>query len=81
MLTKCLAKALAPQIRVNSIAPGTIAFPDDHRDASAKRLIAATPLRKAGTARDIAELTVFLAARNRFITGQVFAVDGGKSIL
>lgn len=81
MLTKCLAKALAPQIRVNSIAPGTIAFPDDNRDGPAKKLIAATPLRKAGTAQDIAELAVFLAARNRFITGQVFAVDGGKSVL
>jgi NAD(P)-dependent dehydrogenase (short-subunit alcohol dehydrogenase family) len=80
MLTQCLAKALAPGIRVNSIAPGTIAFPDDKDDASVKRLIAATPLRKAGSAQDIAEMVVFLAARNRFITGQVFAVDGGKSI-
>jgi NAD(P)-dependent dehydrogenase (short-subunit alcohol dehydrogenase family) len=43
-------------------------------------LIAATPLRKGGRPEDIAEMALFLAARNRFITGQVFAVDGGKSI-
>jgi NAD(P)-dependent dehydrogenase (short-subunit alcohol dehydrogenase family) len=80
MLTKCLAKALAPKIRVNSIAPGVILFPGGTRDAAARKLIAATPLRKGGRPEDIAEMALFLAARNRFITGQVFAVDGGKSI-
>jgi NAD(P)-dependent dehydrogenase (short-subunit alcohol dehydrogenase family) len=80
MLTRCLAKALAPQIRVNSIAPGVIVFPSGKSDASATKLIAATPLRKGGHPEDIAEMALFLATRNRFITGQVFAVDGGKSI-
>jgi NAD(P)-dependent dehydrogenase (short-subunit alcohol dehydrogenase family) len=78
MLTKCLAKALAPQIRVNSIAPGVIVFTKP--DPVARKLIAATPLHKGGRAEDIAEMALYLAARNRFITGQVFAVDGGKSI-
>jgi NAD(P)-dependent dehydrogenase (short-subunit alcohol dehydrogenase family) len=81
MLTKCLAKALAPQIRVNSIAPGHIVFPGSEQDPLSTRLIAATPLRKGGRAEDIAGMVLFLAFRNRFITGQVFAVDGGKSIL
>jgi NAD(P)-dependent dehydrogenase (short-subunit alcohol dehydrogenase family) len=80
MLTKCLAKALAPRIRVNSIAPGVIVFTSVKRDSVARKLIAATPLRKGGRAEDIAGMALFLAARNRFITGQVFAVDGGKSI-
>jgi NAD(P)-dependent dehydrogenase (short-subunit alcohol dehydrogenase family) len=78
MLTKCLAKALAPQIRVNSIAPGVIVFTKP--DPVARKLIAATPLHKGGRPEDIAEMALYLAARNRFITGQVFAVDGGKSI-
>jgi NAD(P)-dependent dehydrogenase (short-subunit alcohol dehydrogenase family) len=80
MLTKCLAKALAPRIRVNSIAPGVIVFPGNAQDPLGRRLIAATPLRQGGRPQDIAGMALFLAAQNRFITGQVFAVDGGKSI-
>jgi NAD(P)-dependent dehydrogenase (short-subunit alcohol dehydrogenase family) len=80
-LTRSLAKALAPRIRVNSIAPGTILFPDEKPNAALKKIVRATPLRKAGTGRDIAEMVLFLATRGDFITGQVFAVDGGKSIV
>jgi NAD(P)-dependent dehydrogenase (short-subunit alcohol dehydrogenase family) len=80
MLTRCLAKALAPKIRVNSIAPGTIVFPEERGKVSTQKLIAATPLRKGGSPDDIARMVLFLAAQNRYITGQVFAVDGGKSI-
>jgi NAD(P)-dependent dehydrogenase (short-subunit alcohol dehydrogenase family) len=79
-LTRSLAKALAPRIRVNSIAPGTILFPDEKRDATIKKIIRATPLRKAGAAQDIAEMVLYLATRSDFITGQLFVVDGGKSI-
>ncbi|MGH9327531.1 MAG: SDR family NAD(P)-dependent oxidoreductase [Terriglobia bacterium] len=81
MLTKCLARALAPRIRVNSIAPGTILFPGEERDPVMKKLVRGAPLGIPGRANDIADLVLFLATRNRFITGQVFTVDGGKSIM
>jgi 3-oxoacyl-[acyl-carrier protein] reductase len=79
-LTRSLAKALAPSIRVNSLAPGTILFPGDERDSRIRKVVAATPLRKTGSAADIAKMVLFLATSSDFITGQVFAVDGGKSI-
>jgi len=80
MLTRCLAKALAPRIRVNSVAPGTILFPDEERDPQTEKIIGATPLKKPGRPEDIAEMVLFLATSAEYITGQVFAVDGGKSI-
>ena len=79
-LTRSLAKALAPTIRVNSVAPGTILFPDQKRDATLRNIIRTTPLGKAGAPADIAETVLFLATHSDFITGQVFVVDGGKSI-
>ena len=79
-LTRSLAKALAPYIQVNSVAPGTILFPGEKRDAEMENIIRSTPLRKAGRPEDIAEIVLFLAAQAGFITGQVFVVDGGKSI-
>ena len=79
-LTRSLAKALAPTIRVNSVAPGTIMFPDEARNAATRKLIGAIPLRKPGDADDIAQMVLFLATHSEFITGQTFSVDGGKSI-
>jgi len=79
-LTRSLAKALAPTIRVNSVAPGTILFPHEQRDATIRKIIRTTPLRKPGAAEDIAQMVLFLAIHGEFITGQVFSVDGGKSI-
>jgi NAD(P)-dependent dehydrogenase (short-subunit alcohol dehydrogenase family) len=79
-LTRSLAKALAPTIRVNSVAPGTILFPDEERTATIRKIIRTTPLHKAGGAADIAEMVLYLATHSEFITGQVFVVDGGKSI-
>ena len=79
MLTRCLARALAPHIRVNSVAPGTILFPGAKRSRFAENVIRTTPLQKAGRPEDIAEMVLYLATRGDFITGQVFAVDGGKS--
>ncbi len=78
MLTKCLAKALAPHVLVNSIAPGTILFPGE--EAKFRKIIRTIPVRKGGRPEDVVQLAVFLAAKNRFSTGQVFAVDGGSSI-
>ena len=79
-LTRTLAKALAPKIRVNSVAPGTILFPDEKLTARTRKSIRSTPLGKAGTADDIAQMVLFLATHSDFITGQIFVVDGGKSI-
>jgi NAD(P)-dependent dehydrogenase (short-subunit alcohol dehydrogenase family) len=80
MLTRCLAKALAPTISVNSVAPGTILFPGERRGPETEKIISAIPLKKAGRPEDIAEMVLYLATQGGFITGQVFVVDGGKSI-
>ena len=76
MLTRCLARALAPEITVNSVAPGTINFPGEPPDEDYVRR---APLRKTGTAEDIAGTVAFLA-QSDFITGQVFVVDGGRAL-
>ncbi len=79
-VTRCLAKALAPSILVNSVAPGTIVFPGEERSRMMRRLIESAPLKKGGSGSDIASMVVYLASERGFITGQTFAVDGGKSI-
>jgi NAD(P)-dependent dehydrogenase (short-subunit alcohol dehydrogenase family) len=76
MLTRCLARALAPEITVNAVAPGTISFPGDAPALEAD-YIRRTPLRRTGTGKDIAEAVAYLA-QAEFITGQVLAVDGGR---
>lgn len=80
MLTRCLAKALAPKILVNSVAPGTILFPGEKVGRTKERVIQTTPLQKAGKGQDIASMVLYLASGSDFITGQIFVVDGGKSI-
>lgn len=80
MLTRCLAKALAPHIRVNSVAPGTIQFRGERRSRFPENVVRTTPLQKAGRPEDVAEMVLYLATYGDFITGQVLAVDGGKSI-
>jgi NAD(P)-dependent dehydrogenase (short-subunit alcohol dehydrogenase family) len=77
MLTRALAKAFAPKVTVNSVAPGVIPFgePDDR----VKRLISKTPAQRPGTADEIADAVVFFLTTSNFITGQVLAVDGGLS--
>jgi NAD(P)-dependent dehydrogenase (short-subunit alcohol dehydrogenase family) len=77
MLTRGLAKALAPQITVNSVAPGVIPFGDV--DAEAQRMIDATPMRRAGRPEEIAEAVHFFLTGPDFITGQTLVVDGGLS--
>ena len=78
MLTRCLAKALAPEIRVNAIAPGTISMPGDPSEWEAD-YIRLAPLRRTGTPDDVAGAVSFLVHSN-FITGQVIVVDGGRSL-
>ena len=78
MLTKALAKAWAPKISVNSVAPGVIPF--DKTDARIESLIAATPACRAGTGEEVAEAVLSFLKSSRFITGQLIAVDGGLSL-
>jgi len=78
MLTRALAKAWAPDISVNAVAPGVIPFgPTDERT---ERLIHATPACRAGTADEIADAVLFFLTTTNFITGQLIAVDGGLSL-
>ncbi len=77
MLTKALAKAFAPEITVNSVAPGVIGFNDI--DAQTQKMIDATPMLRAGKAVEVAEAVHFFLTAPDFITAQVLAVDGGLS--
>ena len=77
MLTRALSKAFAPDISVNSVAPGVIPFGEP--DERIERLIRATPACRAGTADEIADAVVFFLTASNFITGQTLAVDGGLS--
>ena len=78
MLTRCLARALAPEITVNAIAPGTISFPGDAPEI-AEDFIHRTPLRRTGGPEDIDDAVIFLA-KSPFITGQVIVIDGGRTL-
>jgi 3-oxoacyl-[acyl-carrier protein] reductase/pteridine reductase len=78
MLTKALAKAFAPAITVNSVAPGVIPFEDI--DERGKAMITATPAKRGGTPAEIAEAVVFFLKASEFVTGQIMAVDGGLSL-
>jgi pteridine reductase len=81
MLTRSLARELAPQVRVNAVAPGAILWPESGMDAERKAKIQArTPLERHGSPADIARAVLFFAAQAPFITGQILAVDGGRSI-
>jgi len=77
MLTRALAKALAPSITVNSVAPGVIPFEDI--DAQSLSMIKATPARRGGTPAEVADAVVYFLKASDFITAQVIAVDGGLS--
>jgi len=81
MLTRSLAKDLAPEVRVNGIAPGAILWPKQGINAVEKqKILDQVPLQRLGQAADVAECVVYLAGRASYITGQVIAVDGGRSL-
>lgn len=77
MLTKCLAKALAPDVRVNAIAPGTITMPGDPPEWE-QEFVKWAPLRKTGKPSDIADAVIYLATAG-FLTGHTLVVDGGRT--
>jgi NAD(P)-dependent dehydrogenase (short-subunit alcohol dehydrogenase family) len=77
MMTRALAKALAPDITVNSVAPGVIPFGD--LDERAQAMVQATPAKRPGTPEEIADAVIYFLTATNFITGQTLAVDGGLS--
>ncbi|MDH3647188.1 MAG: pteridine reductase [Gammaproteobacteria bacterium] len=81
MLTRSLARELGPDIRVNGVAPGPIMWPEQGSDeALREQIIAGTALKRRGEPRDVAETVLFLLRDGGYITGQIIAVDGGRSI-
>lgn len=81
MLTQSLAKELAPEVRVNAVAPGAVLWPEQGKAEHEKAaMLAATPLQRAGDPDDVAEAVRWLLQDARYSTGQVIRVDGGRSL-
>jgi pteridine reductase len=81
-LTRSLARELAPEVRVNGVAPGPIAWPEDGSfdEVTRQRVISHTLLRRMGEPDDIARAVYYLIAEAPYVTGQIIAVDGGRSV-
>ena len=81
-LTRSLARELAPEVRVNAVAPGPILWPDDDAfdELSRQRIISHTPLKREGTPEDIAKAVHFLLADATYVTGETINVDGGRHV-
>lgn len=81
MLVKTLAFELGPKIRVNGVAPGAIMWPaQEMDDVTKQRIVSRTYLKRKGSAEDIARTVLFLASQADYISGQIIAVDGGRSL-
>ena len=81
MLTRALARELGPHVRVNAVAPGPVMWPDGAMDkALQEKITSRTALKRPGSAEDVARTCLFFAAEAPYITGQILAVDGGRSI-
>src|SRR3569833_3390651 len=80
MLTKALARELAPTIRVNAVAPGAILWPEHASEETRRAIISRTALKRQGDPRDIARTVRFLVTEADYITGQIITVDGGRSL-
>ena len=78
-MTRGLARALAPEIRVNAVAPGAVMLPEGWNDETADRLSSTTPLARLGTAEDVAQAVVYLCEAT-YVTGEVIVVDGGRHV-
>ncbi len=82
-LTRALARELAPEVRVNAVAPGPILWPeadDSFDEVSRQRIISHTPLKREGEPDDVARAVHFLLAEAPYVTGETIAVDGGRGI-
>jgi pteridine reductase len=81
MLTRALARELGPHVRVNAVAPGPVMWPEGEMDETLKaRIVDRTLLKRTGSAEDVARAVRFFATEAPFVTGQVLAVDGGRSV-
>ena len=81
MLTRALAKELAPDVRVNGVSPGAILWPESDMNAATKAsILDQVPLARAGAPGDIAGCVLYLVRDATYVTGQIVAVDGGRSI-
>jgi len=80
MLTKTLARALAPDVTVNAVAPGAVLLPEDWSAGAADHLRRTTPLRRLGTPEDAVGAVLFLLEGGDFLTGQTIVVDGGRLV-
>jgi pteridine reductase len=80
MLTKVLARALAPDVTVNALAPGAVLVPEEYDEEERARLARTTPLRRLGAPEDAVAALLYLLEGGDFVTGEVLAVDGGRHI-
>ncbi len=80
MLTKSLARELAPDVRVNAIAPGPVLWPDAADAELQEKILSRTLLKRRGSPDDVARAALFFAKDAPYVTGQVLAVDGGRSV-
>ena len=81
MLTKSMARELAPEIRVNGISPGAIIWPElEHYEDMYQEIISRTALKRKGEPKDIADAALFLINHANYITGQIIVVDGGRTL-
>ena len=81
MLTRALAKELAPEVRVNGVSPGAILWPEGGMSETAKAsILEQVPLARPGDPADIAGCVLYLVRDASYVTGQIVAVDGGRSI-
>ena len=79
-LTLAVARELAPEVTVNGIAPGVVDWPDDMPQPARDAYLKNVPLGRAGTPADVAKLVEFLSTDGKYITGQIIALDGGRSL-
>ena len=81
MLTRSLAKDLGPEVRVNGVSPGAILWPDSGMsEALCTAIIKQTALKRSGAPEDVAAAVLFLVRDAPYVTGQIIAVDGGRSV-
>ena len=80
-MTRTLAQDLAPEVRINGVAPGAVMWPAEGKDyADREALLARTPLQRAGTPEDVASAVLWLLRDAPFVTGQIIRVDGGRTL-